>query len=232
MDQLRHGVNSLRVGDVELLLTVTGGGTAVHLAHVANPEHAGRAAVHDYYFDASRHGEPLERRYDRTVLLQARWVPMTLCGREWAVMIGGEGGPLSELNDEVAFAPTCGRCLAIMDQLFPAPIPDQRLPLLAKLTVDAILEHGHAEIRDVPGDQQQALRTAVRTLVRQRAGEGCRSYVHESVIFFVSEAIYAEHAEEDMRAAAEAIDHALSGGDLTPAREPGWRLYWDTWRVS
>lgn len=52
------------------------------------------------------------------------------------------------------------------------------------------------------------------------------------MIFFVSEAIYAEHAEENMRAAAEAIDRALSGGDLTPAREPEWRLSWDTWEIS
>jgi hypothetical protein len=232
MNQQRHGVNALQVGEVELLLTVTSGGSAVHLAHVANPEHAGRAAVHEYYFDANRRSAPLELTYDRAALLEERWAPLTLCGREWAVMIAGEGGPLSEFNDEVAFAPTCGRCLAIMDKLFPAPAPDQRLPLLAKLGADTILEHGHAEVRDVPGDQQQALRTAVRTLVRQHAGESCRSYVHDSVIFFVSEAIYAEHKDENMRAAAEAIDRALSGGDTTPTQEPGWRLYWDTWGVS
>jgi hypothetical protein len=232
MNQLRYGVNALQVGEVELLLTVTSGGTAVHLAHVANPEDAGRAAVHEYYFDANRRSAPLELTYDRAALLATRWAPLTLCGREWAVMIAGEGGPLSELNDEVAFAPTCGRCLAIMDKLFPAPAPDQRLPLLAKLGADSILEHGHAEVRDVPGDQQQALRTAVRSLVRQRAGESCRSYVHESVIFFVSEAIYAEHAEDNMRAAAEAIDRALTGRDTTPIHEPAWRLSWDTWDIS
>jgi hypothetical protein len=113
MNQLRHGVNALQVGEVELLLTVTSGGTAVHLAHVANPEHAGRAAVHEYYFDANRRSAPLELSYDRAALLAARWALLTLCGREWAVMIAGEGGPLSELNDEVAFAPTCGRCLAV-----------------------------------------------------------------------------------------------------------------------
>lgn len=231
MSQLRHGANALKVGEVELLLTVTGGGSAVHLAHVAKTEDAGRAAVHEYYFDANRRSAPLEH-YDRAALLATRWAPMTLCGREWAVMIAGEGGPLSELNDTVAFAPTCGRCLAIMDKLFPAPAPDQRLPLIAKLGADTILEHGHAEVRDVPGDQQQALRTAVRTLVRQRAGENCRSYVHESVIFFVSEAIYAEHAEENMRAAAEAIDRALTGHDTTLVSEPAWRLSWDTWNVS
>ena len=48
------------------------------------------------------------------------------------------------------------------------------------------------------------------------------------MIFFVSEAIYAEHKDENTRAAAEAIDQALAGGELTPAHEPAWRLSWDT----
>jgi hypothetical protein len=147
-------------------------------------------------------------------------------------MIPGEGGPWNELSDEAAFSPSCKRCLAVMDKLFPAPLPDKRLPLVAQLVAESILDHEHAEVRDVPGDQQQPLRTAVRTLVCQRAGQNCRSYVHESMIFFVSEAIYAEYAEENQRAAAEAIDRALSGKDTTPVREPAWRLSWDTWDIS
>jgi len=211
MNQVRHGVNAFRVGEVELLLTVTSGGEAVHLARVADPQGTGRSAVHDFYFEPSnRRSTVLERGYDRAALLAPRWAPETLCGRVWAVMIPGEGGPWNELSDEVAFSPTCKRCLAVMDKLFPAPLPDERLPLVAQLVADSILDHGHAEVRDVPGDQQQPLRTAVRTLVRQRAGQNCRSYVHESMIFFVSEAIYAEHAEENQRAAAEAIDRYYS----------------------
>lgn len=233
MNHVRHGVNAFRVGDVELLLTVTSGGEAVHLARVADPQGTGRSAVHEFYFDPSKpHSAALERSYDRAALLAPRWEPVTLCGREWAVMISGEGGPWNELSERVAFAPNCRCCLVVMDKFFSAPLPDKRLPLVAQLVADAVLEHGQAEVRRVPGDQQQSVRTAVRTLVRQRAGQSCRSYVHESMIFFVSEAIYAEHAEENMRAANEAIGLALSGGDLTPVSEPAWRLSWDTWNVG
>ena len=233
MNHVRHGVNAFRVGDVELLLTVISGGEAVHLARVADPQGTGRSAVHKFSFDPSnRHSAVLERSYDRAALLASRWAPMTLCGREWSSMIPGEGGPWNESSERVAFAPNCRRCLATMDKLFPAPLPDQRLPLVAQLVTDAVLEHGRAEVRGVPGDQQQSVRSAVRMLVRQRAGRSCRSYVHESRIFFVSEAIHAEHAEENMRAANEAIDLALSGGDLTPISEPAWCLSWDTWNVG
>jgi hypothetical protein len=233
MNHVSHGVNAFRVGEVELLLTVISSGEAVHLARVADPQDTGRGAVHDFYFDPSnRRSAVLERNYDQAALLEPRWALETLCGRVWAVMIPGESGPWNELSDEVAFSPTCKRCLAVMDKLFPAPLPDERLPLVAQLVAESILDHGHAEVRDVPGDQQQPLRTAVRTLVRQRAGQNCRSYVHESMIFFVSEAIYAEHAEENQRAAAEAIDRALSGKDTTPVREPAWRLSWDTWNIT
>ena len=233
MNEDRHGVNAIRVGEVELLLTVTGGGGAVHLARVADPQGSGRSALHEFYFDPSnRRSAALQRSYDRAALLAPRWSPVTLCGRVWAVMIAGEGESLGAFSDDVAFSPSCKRCLAVMDKLFPAPLPDERLPLVAQLVAESILEHGHAEVRDVPGDQHQPLRTAVRTLVRQRAGQNCRSYVHESMIFFVSEAIYAEHAEENQRAAAEAIDRALSGKDTTPVREPAWRLSWDTWNIT
>lgn len=233
MNHVRHGVNAFRVGDVELLLTVIRGGEAVHLARVADPQDAGRSAVHESYFDPSNpRSAAVERSYDRAALLAPQWEPVTLCGREWAVMVPGEGGPWNELGERVAFAPNCRCCLAVMDKLFPTPSPDERLPLVAQLVAEAILEHGHAEVRGVPGDQQHSVRTAVRTLVCRRAGQSCRSYVHESMIFFVSEAIYAEHAEENNRAANEVIDLALSSGDLTPVSEPAWRLSWDTWKVG
>ena len=147
-------------------------------------------------------------------------------------MIAGEGGPFDDINDEVAFSPSCRRCLAAMDKLFPAPQPDARVTLVAQLAADSVGEHGHAEIRGVPGDQQDAVRKAVRTRVRARTGQNCRSHVHETTVLFVSEAIYAEHAEENMRAAAEAIDRALAGDDPTPVHEPEWRVFWDTWNVN
>jgi hypothetical protein len=233
MSQERHGANAITVGGTELLLTSTSGGSAVHLTRAAEPGSAGRGAVHDFYFDASnQRSAALKRSYDQAALLAPCWASTTLCGREWAVMIAGEGGPFDDWSDEVAFAPSCRRCLSVMDKLFPAPKPDERLALVAQLVADAVQEHGHAEIRDVPGDQQDAVRKAVRTLVRQRTGESCHSYAHENLVLFASEAIDAEHAQENMHAAAEAIDRALTGADTTPAHEPAWRVWWETWAVG
>lgn len=233
MNQPLYGVNAFTVRDVELLLTVTSGGSAVHLARVTDPDSPGRAAVPGFYFDASnRRSAPLKAIYDQGALTEPRWSPMTLCGREWAVMAVGEGGVWDDYDDQVALSPTCRRCLSVMDKLFPAPRPDERLALVAQLVADAVGEHGHAELRGVPGDQQDAVRTAVRTLVRQRTSQSCRSYVHESMVLFVAESIYAEHAEDNMRDAAEAIEQAMSGGDPTPVREPEWRVFWDSWAVS
>jgi len=62
-----------------------------------------------------------------------------MCGRVWAVTTGGDGGPLDEF-DETAFAPTCKRCLALMDEEFPEPRDHEQLPLVAQLTADIVLD--------------------------------------------------------------------------------------------
>lgn len=233
MSQRLHGANAITVGDVELLLTVTSGGSAIHLTRSVGSDTVGRGAVPEFYFDPSNRGSSaLKAAYDQAVLTEPRWAPATLCGREWAVMVAGEGGAWDDYDDQVALSPTCRRCLSVMDKLFPAPQPDERLALVARLVADSIGEQGHAELRGVPGDQQDAVRKTVRTLVRQRTGQNCRSYVHETMVLFVAETIYAEHAEENLRAAAEAIDRARTGGNLTPMHEPAWRVHWDTWAVS
>ncbi|WP_041254306.1 hypothetical protein [Frankia sp. EAN1pec] len=58
---------------------------------------SGRGAAHDFYFDPSRPWlSPTAAHYAREELLAPRWAETTLCGKAWAVMVGGEGGPLRE----------------------------------------------------------------------------------------------------------------------------------------
>jgi hypothetical protein len=64
---------------------------------------------------------------------------------------------------------------------------------------NTVLEHGTAEILDVPGDQQAALRRMVRAEVKKRMGYGLKIYAHESVVIFVCDPIYDLHADEHMR---------------------------------
>jgi hypothetical protein len=130
-------------------------------------------------------------------------------------------------GDEVS-APTCCRCLALMDRLFPEPELDDRFDLVVQVVMETVAEHGYAELRGVPRDHQAALRKHVRSAVKKWTGYGTQTLVHESTVLFVCEPIHQQHAEEHARAAAEAMDSFFTGKSATPLQAP-WRLYWDTW---
>jgi hypothetical protein len=225
-----RGVNVIPVGDREFLLTVTAG-VAVHLSRESRPGETARSAVPGWQLRPRLVNSGLRwRAYNRAGLAELRWAGTTLCGREWVTMAGNEGGDADESGDE-AFAPTCRRCLAIMDKLFPEPVLDDRFALIVQIITDTVAEHGYAEMRNVPGDQQAALRNQVRSAVRQRTGHGLQTVVHESMVIFICEPISQEHAAEHARAAAEAINSVLTGQPATPMPTP-WRLSWDTWATS
>jgi hypothetical protein len=206
-------LNVIRIGDSEFLLT-EGGGQAIHLTRRASEDGVMVAAVPDYYLDE------LEKAYDREALDDPRWHETTLCGRQWVAMASGadsQGG-------RAVFAPTCRRCLAIMDKLFPEPQLNDRFSLIVQFVTDTILVHGTAEILGVPGDHQSALRKEVRAVVKQRTGHGMESYAHEGIVIFVCRPIYDEHAEEHERQMAAIMNARWSGG---PAPEvPPIRMSW------
>ena len=231
MASTKCGVNTISAGEAVFLLTV-GGGDAVHLTAESAEGATGQEAVPDLYFRASQLGSAqLKRDYDQSLLTAPRWAEKTLCGRPWIRMASGEGGPIDEFGEDEAFAPTCRRCLALMDRLFPEPRRDDRFPLVVQIVTDLIVEHGYAEVRGVPGDQQAALRKHVRSAVRRRTGHGTQTFVHESMVIFVCEPIHEQHAAQNMRAAAEAMSRALRGEPVR-AEERAWRLSWDTWDMG
>ena len=209
----------------------------VHLTAAAGPVEEGRGAVPEHYFDPAGMGtQALKQNYDKSALLDPQWAEKTLCGRVWVSMASGEGGLLHEFDVDQAFAPTCKRCLALMDKLFPAPKPDDRLGLVTRIVTDLVVENGYAEIQSVPGDQQAALRAAVRKDVRSRTGQSTRTYVHQSVVIFVCDAIYDQHAEkhdrENLEAMNAVVDRIMTGGEITPIRSREWRTSWDAWAVE
>ena len=233
----RHGVNAIDVGGKTLLLTETGGGTAVHLTAESATAEPGQGAVPDYYFEESGGGTPaLKHNYDQAALVEPRWSEKTLCGRQWVSMASGEGGLLHQFDQQEAFAPTCKRCLSLMDNLFPAPTPDGRLGLVVRVVADLVLEYGYAEIRAVPGDQQAALRAQVRAAVRKRSGHGTKTHVYKSMVIFVCDEIYDQHADQHDRDVGEAMDRvmeaAATGGEIVPIRSREWRTSWDAWSVG
>jgi hypothetical protein len=233
----RCGANAINANGKRLLLTETGGGAVVHLTEAAGPVETGRGAVPDHYFDpAGMRRAALSQNYDKSALLDPHWAKNTLCGRLWVSMASGEGGLLHQFDVHQAFAPTCKRCLALMDKLFPSPRPDDRLALVTQIVTDLVLKNGYAEIQSVPGDQQAALRAAVRKAVRSHAGHGTRTNVHQSMVVFVCDVIYDQHAEKHDREIVEAmnavVDRIMTGGEIKPIRSPEWRTSWDAWAVD
>jgi hypothetical protein len=231
MASTKRGVNTITAGEAVFLLTV-GGGAATHLTRESAQSTTGQEAVPNFYFRASRPGSGrLKRDYDRALLTAPHWAEKTLCGRPWIRMASGEGGPIGEFGEDEAFAPTCRRCLASLDRLFPEPQRDDRFPLVAQLTTDLVIEHGYAEIRHVPGDQQSALRKHVRLAVRRRTGHTIQTFVHESMVIFVCEPIHKQHETENMREVAEVMNSFLTGEPIQ-IQERAWRLSWDTWNMG
>jgi hypothetical protein len=225
-----RGVNAIRVSDKTLLLTVTGG-DAVHLSREAGPGEAKQCAVPDWDLGAEfADYKVLGHDADRAALAEPRWAQTTLCGRHWIAMADGDGVDPDDFN-EPAFAPSCRRCLAIMDKLFPGPDLNERFALVVQVITDTVAEHGHAEMWHVPGDQQAALRKQVRSAVRQRTGHGIQTLVHESMVVFICKPIHQQHADEQARAAAQAMNSILAGEPATSLPTP-WRLSWDTWAAG
>ena len=220
----RRELNVIWAGGKEFLLTV-GGGEAIHLTREASEEEESVAAVPDHYLKG------LEAAYDREVLEDPRWRETTLCGRRWILMASGEDTE----DEEAVFAPTCRRCLAIMDNLFPRPELDPRFPLVVQVVTDTVIEHGTAEILGVPGDHQAALRKEVRVAVRKRTGHGMETYAYETMVIFLCQPIYDQHKLEHARFAAEAMDKVasklLKGEPVEPMQSPT-RLSWAAWATD
>ncbi len=218
--QTCRGLNIIEVSGQQFLLTVTAG-DAIHLTRETGRGESGRPAIPDHY------AEDFERTYDLAAILAPTWAATTLCGRQWILM---EGERDNQADGEAAYAPSCRRCLALLDRLFPAPKLNERFPLIVQVIADTILEHGTAEILDVPGDQQAALRREARAEVKKRTGYGLTTHVHESMVIFVCDPIYDLHAEEHSRRGAEAMNAIFS--DKPMPQPPPTRLSWGAWAAG
>jgi hypothetical protein len=229
-----RALNVIKVGDDEFLIT-GGNGQAVHLTRAVRSGDGGRTPFHDWRLDPRRaEGRVLRERYTLASLTDPRWAETTLCGRPWISMeTDWNEDPVGDGEDVTS--PTCRRCLALMDKLFPEPQLDNRFPLVVQLVTDTVLEYGTAEILGVPGDHQAALRGEVRAAVRKRTGHGMETYAHESMVVFVCRPIYDQHADEHARMAAEAMNRIaakLLGGEPVTAMPSPMRLSWDAWAAE
>jgi hypothetical protein len=223
-------VNVIRIGGTEYLLAVTAG-NAVHLTRETGPGEPGQSAVPEQYLDPG-HGRlaTMLRGYGKAAIARPRWESATLCGREWLTMAGISLWD-DDFGGEDAAAPSCRRCLALMDKLFPAPELDDRFGLALQALAGTVAEHGYAEMRDVPGDQQAALRKQVRSAVKKRTGHPTQTLARGSLLVFVCEPIHQQHAAERERRIAQSFGSVLTGHPAQPLPTP-WRLSWDTCEVG
>lgn len=221
--------NAIRIGDTEYLLTVTAG-DAVHLTRETGPGETGQSAVPDRYFSpGQRQSATLLRGYDQAVLARPCWEAATLCGREWLTMAGISWWEGDGPGEEEASAPSCRRCLALMDKLFPEPEPelDERFDLAVQAGTVAEHGYGYAEMWNAPGDQQAALRKQVRSAVKKRTGHPTQTLARGSLLVFVCAPIHQQNAAKRERAIAKATGSVLTGQPAQPLPVP-WRLTGDT----
>lgn len=226
MEQQAWGLNAVTVGGEQLLLAeASGAGIAVHLVADDGDGH-GRPAVPAHWFRSDMPGYVSGiARYDRGALESARWSPRTLCGREWMSMVAGDSGPLYR-DQTIQLAPTCRRCLTILDRRFPPPNIDDRLGVVTELVARAVDEHGSAEIIGVPGDQVAPLRTELRRVFRKRFGHVGQTVLVNDVLL-----VTCDQATEQVRGARrqEAALRLDNDSIAEPPDDSGWRIYWHTW---
>jgi len=212
-------MNSIDVLDESFLLVQTSG-PAIHLARQTPGDNA-RPGVLPNQARRFASFEPS--------VLEPNWSPTTLCGRRWQQMASEQ-----DIDDGTLVprpeAPTCGSCLGVIDRSMPAPAPDPRLGLIADLAAGAVAEHGSAEVVGVPGDQMNALRGVIRSVLRKRFGFACRTWSHDGLLVVSSPDT--RHIVE--RNAADVVRGLTFDGQ--PPRQPvdtsDWRFHWNTWATG
>ncbi len=165
--------------------------------------------------------------YDVDDVTAASWSARTLCGRDDWFMCPTEAGRafVSMWNgrEDAVLAPSCKRCLAILDKQFAAPDPAERLGWNVIRAMEQLGEWGCVHVLGVPADQAELLRKRLRAEARQR-GWKFQSRVGDGQLIATSEnALSAERRELVMAESMRRIQVVNSGAQLG---EPAWRFPW------
>ena len=205
----------------ERLYLLAGVGVAAHLVAEAGPAEPGRAiAVHE---DDAR----LNPAYDEADLVDVRWRVSTLCGRPDWFMAPREVGSAYELpwlgDGEPVYAPTCRRCLRILDRQFAPPDADDRLTWNVIRCVEELGRWGCFMIDGVPAEQMELLRDQVRTECRRRGWRFQSSAVDRRLYATSENSLSAERRALVDRDAWERI--RMVDSEVRPPR-PSWQFGW------
>lgn len=209
--------NSISVLGRDLLLVDVGSGTETHLAEVA--EGPGRSARH-------QGNEPAH--------LAGRWNPSTLCGRTWNRMAAG-ADELVPLWRDPAFAPTCRRCLRILDASFPTADTPSGVWLLAAVVAEEVTKFSSTYVTGVPVEHVEATRAAIRKILRS-GGFRSSTRVVDGVLHVWSDDAYDALDPAEIRTrVTSALQLITTGADAVAQRDPDSTpgpVDWHTWVVD
>lgn len=209
--------NSISVLGRDLLLVDVGSGTETHLAEVS--EGPGRSARHQGNED---------------VPLAGRWNPSTLCGRTWNRMAAG-ADELLPLWRDPAFAPTCRRCLRILDSWFPTADTPSGVWLLAAVVAEEVTKFSSTYVTSVPVEHVEATRAAIRKALRSQGFRSSTRVVDGVVHVWSDDAYDALDPAEIRTRVTSAIQLITTGVDAVPPRDPDSTpgpVDWHTWVVD
>lgn len=209
--------NSISVLGRDLLLVDVGSGTETHLAEVA--EGPGRSAQH-------QGNEPAP--------LAGRWSHSTLCGHTWNRMAAG-ADELLPLWRDPAFAPTCRRCLRILDAWFPTADTPSSVWLLAAVVAEEVTRFSSTYVTSVPVEHVEATRAAIRKALRSQGFRSSTRVVDGVVHVWSDDAYDALDSAEIRTRVTSALQLITTGVDAVPQRDPDSTpgpVDWHTWVVD
>jgi hypothetical protein len=216
------GPNTIELAGRTYLLVE--GASADHLVAGTDDGTKARPAVDTAVFGA----ELAVAAYDLVQLGEKRWAARALCGYEWGVMAAGEAGPLLSHQQEVSVA-NCRTCLRLITRSFARAEPDERIEVLVRLVAEQVAERGYAEVVGTPGEQYEALRSAIRAGIH-RLGQRVRTFVLGERLCIVSQDGWERLSEEErLTRLREAMNVTFSDEEPASAGEPSWRFTWRDW---
>ena len=122
------------------------------------------------------------------------------------------------------YAPSCKRCLRILDGQFPAPEPDDLLPWNVLRCIDELEQWGCFVIDNVPFEQMRLLRARVRAQARRR-GWQFASTAHDDRLMGASENSLSPEPRRLVELDSRQRLGGLAAGGPPPPR-PSWQLRW------
>ena len=209
--------NLISVLGRDLLLVDVGGGAETHLAEVADGQ--GRSARHQGNEDAP---------------LPGRWNHSTMCGRTWNRMAAG-ADELLPLWRDPAFAPTCRRCLRLLNSWFPTAEVPSGVWLLASVVAEEVTRFSSTYVTGVPVEHVEATRAAIRKVLRSNGFRSSTRVVDGVVHVWSDDAYDALDPSEIRTSVTSALERIATGVDAAPQRDPDATsrpVDWHTWVIG